>query len=447
MSRTYTTASRWSAALLLSLLVAAPTQAAETLSAAIDRLADAVESQVIADRRHFHEHPELSNREFETARVVAERLTALGFEVQTGVAHTGVVGVLRGGRPGGVVALRADMDALPVVEDTDLPFKSTVRAEYEGEDVGVMHACGHDAHTGMLLGVASVLATLRPQLPGTVKLIFQPAEEGAPSGEQGGAALMIEQGVLDHEPKPSAIFGLHVMSGYDVGQLAWRSGGAAASSDDFVITIHGRQTHGAYPWLGVDPIVVASQVVLGLQTIPSRQMDASKAPVVVSVGRIEGGVRYNIIPDRVTLTGTLRALDPAMRLDLHERVRRTAEQIAASAGARAEVRIGEQAAYPVVYNDPELTTRMLPTLRRVAGDGLTDAVAQMGSEDFAFFQQKIPGLYVMIGIRTPGADAAQFPSNHSPRFRIDENGLKLGVRTLAHLAVDYLQQSAATEDR
>lgn len=424
--------------LLLALAFAAPAHA--DIHADIDLLADQTEKTVIEDRRWIHQHPELSNQEVQTSKYVAKRLKELGYEVTTGIAKTGVVAVLKGGKLGPVVLLRADMDALPVVEEVDVPFKSTVKAKYDGKDVGVMHACGHDAHTGILLGVAKVLAGIKPQLPGTVKLIFQPAEEGVPPGEEGGAALMVKEGVLSKDPKPEVAFALHVMAGYATGQLAWRSGGAAASSDDFVITVLGKQTHGAYPWMGVDPIVTAAQIVLGLQTIPSRQMELTKAPVIVTVGKIEGGVRNNIIPDSVTMKGTLRALDPDMRKQLHERVKRTAEEIAASAGASAEVTIGEGTAYPVTYNDPALVTQMLPTLKRVAGAGLVEGAPQMGAEDFSFFQQKIPGFYIMIGIRPPGEPKEGFPANHSPKFHIDESGLKLGVRALANMTVDYMQQ-------
>src|SRR5216110_689585 len=307
------------------------------LDADVDARVPKVMTKVIAWRRDIHEHPELSNREVRTAQVVAEHLRALGIEVRTGVAHTGVVGVLRGGRPGPVVALRADMDALPVTEEVDVPFASKVRATYNGQDVGVMHACGHDTHVAMLMGAAEVLAGMRNDLPGTVKFIFQPAEEGAPAGERGGAALMIEEGALD-DPKPSAIFGLHVFP-YPAGEIRYRPGGIMAGADAFRIVVHGRQTHGALPWAGIDPIVVASQIVLGLQTITSRQVNLTTAPAVVTIGAINGGVRLNIIPDSVVMLGTIRTFDTAMRNDIHARLRRTAESIAQSAGATAQVTI------------------------------------------------------------------------------------------------------------
>ena len=405
--------------------------------AEIDRRAVQVEGKVLAWRRDIHAHPELSNREVRTAQIVAEHLRALGLEVRTGVAHTGVVGVLRGGRSGGgpVVALRADMDALPVTEEVNLPFASKVRATYNGQEVGVMHACGHDAHVAILMGVAEVLAGMRRDLPGTVKFIFQPAEEGAPAGEGGGAEMMIAEGALD-DPKPGAIFGLHVFP-YHAGQVRYRAGGMMASSDALRIVVRGRQTHGAQPWSGVDPIVAASQIVLGLQTIVSRQVDITAAPAIVTIGAINGGVRFNIIPDSVVMIGTIRAFDPAMRRDIHARVRRTAEGIAQSAGAAALVTI--DSGPPVTYNDPVLTERMAPTLRRVAGVGNVGiAEAKTTAEDFSRYQEKIPGLFFFLGITPPGTDPRAAAPNHSPRFFVDEAALPVGVRALAHLAVDYL---------
>jgi amidohydrolase len=404
----------------------------------IEERASAVEQKVIAWRRDIHEHPELGNREVRTAALVADHLRNLGLEVRTGIAHTGVVGVLRGGLPGDVVALRADMDALPVTEQVDLPFASKVRAEYNGEEVGVMHACGHDGHVAILMGVAEILASVREEIPGTVVFIFQPAEEGAPDGEEGGAELMVKEGVL-RNPAPSAIFGLHIGSRYEVGTIGYRSEGAMAAVDTLEIVVKGRQTHGAYPWLGVDPIVVASQIVLALQTIPSRQLDSTIAPSIVTIGRIHGGVRNNIIPDQVELIGTIRSLDAEMRVEIHDRIRRTAEKVAESAGAVAEVKI--MRGYPVTWNDPDLTERMLPTLRRMAGeDRVLSGAASLGAEDFSFFQQEIPGLFIWVGTRPPGVSQTEAPSNHSPLFYVDESGLLLGVRTLANLALDYLAQ-------
>lgn len=391
---------------------------------------------MIATRRDIHEHPELGNRELRTAKLVADKLRALNIEVKENVAHTGVIGILKGGKPGKVVALRADMDALPVTEQVDIPFASKVRTTYNGQEVGVMHACGHDAHVAILLGVAEVLAGMRNEIPGTVKFIFQPAEEGAPQGEEGGAALMVKEGALEN-PKVDAIFGLHVTSRFAVGEVGYRPEGMMAAVDSFKIEVHGKQTHGAYPWLGVDPIVVASQIVLGLQMIPSRQVDSTVAPSVVTVGAIHGGVRNNIIPDEVEMIGTIRSLDAAMRDDIHARIRRTAESIAAAAGATAKVTI--TTGYPITYNDPALTEKSAPTLRRVAGNANVKVVnAVLGAEDFSFFQQKVPGVFFWIGTRPKDQTPEQAPSNHSPLFYVDETGLLLGVRSLANVAVDYL---------
>jgi len=402
----------------------------------IDAAAAKVESSVIACRRDIHEHPELGNREFRTSKLVADRLKTLGIEARSGIAHTGVIGVLRGGKPGRVVALRADMDALPVTEEVGVPFASKARTTYNGHEVGVMHACGHDAHVAILLGVAEVLAGIRGELPGTVVFLFQPAEEGAPEGEEGGAELMVKEGALDN-PKVDAVFGLHVSSRWPVNTIALRPGAELAAVDSFRIKVHGKQTHGAYPWLGVDPIVVASQIVLGLQTIPSRQLDSSLAPSIVTVGSIHGGVRNNIIPDDVEMLGTIRSLDAKMRDELHARIRRTAEEIAKSGGAKAEVTITR--GYPITYNDPALTEKTTPTLRRVAGaQNVTPANAALGAEDFSFFQQKVPGVFFWLGTRPANQTAEEAASNHSPLFFVDESGLALGVRAMAHVTVDYL---------
>ena len=409
---------------------------AKSIDQRIDAAAAKVESSVIETRRDIHQHPELGNREFRTSKLVADRLRALGIEVQTPVAHTGVIGILKGGKPGRVVALRADMDALPVVEQVDLPFKSTVKTTYNGHDVGVMHACGHDAHVAILLGVAEVLAGVRDELPGTVKFLFQPAEEGAPEGEEGGAALMVKEGALVN-PKVDAAFGLHVTSRFAVGEIAYRPGAMMAAVDSFKMTVRGKQTHGAYPWLGVDPIVVASQIILGLQTIASRQLDSSLAPAIVTVGSIHGGVRNNIIPDEVEMLGTIRSLDAKMRDEVHARIKRTAEDIARSGGATAVVTIDP--GYPITYNDPPLTEAMLPALRKLTGEvKLVNAV--LGAEDFSFFQQKVPGLFIWVGTRPKNQTPEEAPSNHSPLFFVDESGLELGVRALSHLAADYLRR-------
>jgi amidohydrolase len=404
--------------------------------AQIDARAAALESKVIAWRRDLHQHPELSNREARTAGVVAEHLQALGLKVQTGVAHTGVVGLLDSGRPGPVIALRADMDALPVTEEVDLPFASRTRANFNGQEVGVMHACGHDCHVAILMGVAELLAGMKQQLAGSIKFIFQPAEEGPPPGEDGGAALMIRQGVLEN-PKPEVIFGLHVFAGVEAGTIAYRPGPAMASSDRIRVTVTGRQTHGALPWRGVDPIVISSQIVLGLQTIVSRQVDVSLEPAVVSIGAIKGGVRDNIIPETVEMLGTVRTFNEEMRADIHARVRNTVEMIARSAGASAQVHFDN--AYPVTVNDVSLTGRMVPTLQRVAGaDKVFVGQKITGYEDFSYYQQKIPGFFYFLGITPRGTDRKQSAPNHSPRFFVDESALVLGVRSLAHLAIDYL---------
>ena len=409
----------------------------QDLNAAVADRVGAVTPKVVAWRRDIHQHPELSNREVRTAGIVAAHLKALGLDVQTGVATTGVVGVLKGGRAGRVVALRADMDALPVTEQGDLPFRSTSRSTYNGQDVGVMHACGHDAHVAMLMGVAEVLAGVRAQLPGTVKFIFQPAEEGPPPGETGGAAQMVAEGALDN-PRVDAIFGLHVMP-LEHGTLWTRGGGLMASSDTVKITVRGKQTHGAAPWDGVDPIVVSAQIITALQTIVSRQINLTTAPAVVTIGRINGGVRFNIIPDAVVMEGTIRALDQAVQRDLHARVKRTAELIAESAGATAEVSFEIDTA-PITYNDPALTTRMSPTLRRVSDQRLFEALPRTLAEDFSRFHEKIPGMFFYLGVNRPGADPARVAANHSPLFYVDEGALPVGVRALASLAIDFLSQ-------
>lgn len=422
--------------LLAAVAVALPQSSSAQLpsGAELQRRIDAIMPKVVAWRRDIHQHPELGNRETRTAKIVADHMRALGIEVQTGVAHTGVVGVLRGGRPGPVVALRADMDGLPVTEMVNLPFKSQVRTTYNGQDVGVMHACGHDNHVAILMGAAEVLAGMRSTLPGTVKFIFQPAEEGAPAGEEGGAELMVQQGVLQ-DPAPAAIFGLHVWPD-SVGRITYRPGGAMAASDGLTITVLGRQTHGAVPWGGLDPVVVSAQIINALQTIPSRQMDVTVAPQIVTIATIHGGVRNNIIPDSVTMTGTIRTLDPAQRADVHARVKRTAEKVAESFGASARVRI--DLGYPVTVNDPTLTARMAPTLLAASNGRAAVGPPTLGAEDFSYFQQKIPGLYFFLGIVPKGQDPATAAKNHSPYFFADEGALPVGVRALTQLTLDYM---------
>ena len=425
-------------AVFLLMLLSNTIDAQSPLPAEIDRREKQIGSKVVTWRRDIHEHPELGNRETRTAKIVADHLRSLGIEVRAGVAHTGVVGVLRGGKPGKVVALRADMDGLPVTEQVSVPFASKVKATYNGQEVGVMHACGHDTHVAILMGVAEILAGMKDQLPGTVMFVFQPAEEGAPSGEEGGAALMLKEGAFD-SPKPDAVFGLHVWSRTNVGHISYRSGETMASSDVLRITVKGKQTHGAAPWAGVDPIVVSSQIVLGLQTIASRQLDVTRTPSIITIGSIHGGVRYNIIPDEVLLEGTIRTFSSEIQDDMHRRITLTAESIAASAGATASVAITRQ--YPVTINDPALTETMLPTLQRVAGaDMVSEQPLVTASEDFSYFAQRAPGLFIFLGSTRKGVIPATAPSNHSPLYDVDEGVLPLGVRALANLAVDFLSR-------
>jgi amidohydrolase len=428
-------------ALLVPQRPSAPSTAqTAALSSTIDKAAAAVEQDMLGWRRHLHQHPELSNREVETAKYVADKLRSFGLEPRTNIARNGVVALLKGGRPGRVVALRADMDGLPVTEETGLPFASRAKGEYEGRQVGVMHACGHDTHVAMLLAVAKILSDHRAELPGSVKFVFQPAEEGAPRGEDpAGAEAMVQAGVLK-DPPVDAIFGVHVYANLPTGRIAWISGPMMAASDSYEIIVKGRQTHGATPWAGVDPIVVGSQIVVALQTIVSRQVEITKQPAIVTVGQFEAGVRSNIIPDSARLVGTIRTFDSAMQEDIHERVRRTATQIAASAGATADVRIDR--GYPVTVNDPKLTSRMVPTLRRVLGANLIEGSKITGAEDFSYFQQQVPGLFLLLGV-TPLPEVGKAPQNHSPKFSVDEAALITGVRTLAQLAVEFLANPGA----
>ena len=429
--------------------------AAPGAQAAVDARARALEPKLLAWRRDIHQHPELGNRETRTAKLVADHLRKLGFEVHTGVAGTGVVGVLKGGRPGSTVALRADMDALPVEEKNDLPFRSRATGTYEGKTVPVMHACGHDAHVAMLMTTAELLAGMKAELPGTVKFIFQPAEEGpsdfTPDGKRfWGARLMVAEGVMRagrFGPKVDAVFGLHVFANVPAGRIAWRPGPTLASSDLLKITVEGRQTHGARPWGGIDPIVVGSQIVLGLQTIASRQVEVTKEPSIITIGQFNGGVRNNIIPDQVVLTGTVRAFDEGMQADIHQRIKRTAENIAESAGAKATVEIVRQ--YPVTINSADLAARMEPTLKRVAGDkdqagagwAINDKVT--GAEDFSFFDREAPGLFLILGV-TPPDQMATAASNHSPQFMVHEPALLQGVRVMSNLTLDYLSGAQQT---
>ncbi|PHR66277.1 MAG: N-acyl-L-amino acid amidohydrolase [Idiomarina sp.] len=394
-----------------------------------------LEQKVIEWRRDLHQHPELSNREFRTAKVITEHLEELGLEVQTGVAHTGVVGLLKGAKPGPTIALRADMDALPVTELTDVPFASKAVSEYRGKEVGVMHACGHDLHVAMLMGAAEQLTAMRDQLAGNVVFIFQPAEEGAPVGEEGGAELMLKEGLFK-QYQPEAVFGIHVWSAGNTGQIGYREGPLMASSDRFEINVKGRQTHGSRPWGGVDPIVAAGQIISNTQSIVSRQIDITKAPAVVSFGIVEGGVRNNIIPDEVYLEGTIRNFDMDNRAQIFENLKATAEHTAKASGAEAHVHIDE--GYPVTINDPELTRKMLPTMERVAGaDNVKVNALVTGAEDFSFYALEVPGLFVFLGITPEGQDPAEAPSNHSPYFYADEDALKTGTELYVNWVFDY----------
>lgn len=430
-------------ALLLSATVAPPLQAQSSMPAAssfdarLDAALQRVQPRIIAWRRDFHEFPELSNREFRTSRIVAEHLQKLGLQVETGIAKTGVVAVLRGGKPGPTIALRADMDGLPVTEQTNLPFRSKVTTTYRNETVGVMHACGHDTHTANLMGLAEVFVSLRDELPGTIVFIFQPAEEGAPVGEEGGASLMIREGLLERH-KPEAVFGLHVFSTMRVGEIGYRGGPFMAASDSYRIVVKGRQTHGARPWGGVDPIVISSQIINALQTVVSRQTDITANPAIVTVGAVKGGIRHNIIPDEVEMIGTIRSFDPRQRAEMLKSIERLVVNTAAASGATATFAI-DPGSNPVVYNDPALTSRVLPSLQRVAGERKVIPVPLItGAEDFAFFGERVPSFFYFVGITPAEQNPLLAPSNHSPLFYVDESGLPLATRSLAQLAIDYL---------
>lgn len=433
------------AALLLTALLY-PTAAlgqATLSSETLARIA-ALQPKVVAWRRDIHEHPELGNREVRTAKLVADHLRSLGIDVQTGVAHTGVVGLLRGGRPGPVVLLRADMDALPVTERAKVPFASKVRTTFAGVETGVMHACGHDAHVAILMAVAQVLAGMKEQLPGTVKFVFQPAEEGPPEGEEGGAQLMVKQGVLE-SPEVDAAFALHVDAQTEVNTIGYTPRGTFASADDFRILVKGKQTHGGYPWNGVDPIVVSAHIVTALQSIVSRQMKLIDNPAVVTVGKIQGGVRSNIIPEQVEMMGTIRALDPDDRKRLHESIRRIATNVAESMNATADVKIGVTTAYPVTYNDEKLTAAMVPVLESVAGAGRARLMKpETGAEDFAFIAERVPSVYIYIGGRPANVAVADAADHHTPDFYIDESGFGLGVRALTAMTLHYMRSRPAT---
>ena len=408
-------------------------QTPEFLNDQVDQMADQLERKVIEWRRDFHENPELSNREFRTAEKVANHLRSLGLEVKTGVAHTGVVGLLKGGKPGKVVALRADMDGLPVKEKVDLPFASKAKGVYQDKEVDVMHACGHDNHVAGLMGAAEILASMKDELPGSVKFIFQPAEEGAPLGEKGGATYMVEEGVMDN-PKVDAIFGLHAWPGL-IGTAQYRSGPIMAAAERMRITVTGVQTHGAKPWGGVDPIVVSSQIIMSLQTIIAREVDITAVPAIVTIGSIHGGIRNNIIPEEVVMEGTIRTFEEDIRQQIHKSIQDKVEMIAAASGAKAKLEIFSNIA-KVTYNDPSLTEQMLPSLRRVYGDeNVMVRPFVTGAEDFPFFTDHAPGLYFFNGV---AEDPSIAYSNHSPYFFADERNLKYGMKSLAQLTLDYL---------
>ena len=405
------------------------------LQVKLDQQAKEMENQVIEWRRHFHQFPELSNRETKTGAYIAEYLKGLGLEVQYPVAKTGVVALLKTGKPGPVIALRADIDALPVTERGNLPFGSKEKVLYNGAETGVMHACGHDSHMAILMAVAQILVKNKSELKGTIKFIFQPAEEGPPVGEEGGAPLMVKEGVLEN-PKVEAIFGLHIQSMRPLGQIGYRSGGMMAASDNFYITVKGKQAHGAAPWKGVDPIVIGSEIVNGLQTIVSRQIDLTNEAAIITVGKFHAGVRENIIPEEATLSGTIRTLDVGMQNIIHERIKLMATKIAESGGATAEVTIKKLT--PVTYNDPALTAKMLPSLMHATGEkNVVDIPADTGAEDYAFYQQKIPGLFFFVGAMPPDADPSKL-SHHTPDFFVDERGFLTGLKAMLQVSVDYL---------
>ena len=429
--------------MLVAVLMTVPAWGQAQPSAEVSQAVQAATPQLQAWRRDLHQHPELGGQERRTADIVARHLRALGLQPRTGIAGTGVAAVLKGGRPGPKILIRADMDALPVREETGLPFASQVTATYRGQPVGVMHACGHDAHTATLLGVADALVAMRDRLPGEVMLIFQPAEEGAPPPEQGGADLMLKQGLFK-DFKPEAVFGLHVFSSVQAGQIAVRGGPLMAASDRFSITVNGRQTHGSAPWNGIDPIVAASDLIGTAQTIVSRRANLSRQPAVLTVGAIKGGIRYNIIPDSVEMVGTIRTFDADMRRQIFADLRNVAEHTAAAHGATAVTDIYENDGNPATVNDPALTARMLPSLQAVVGtDNVYEPPLQMGSEDFSLYAQQVPAMFFFVGSTSPGIDPATAPSNHSPKFLLDEKALDVGLRALLQVSLDYLHGGKA----
>ena len=426
-------------ALLLSAL-GAMAQSNAKLQAKLDQEALAIEKKVIEWRRHIHQNPELSNREFKTGAYIAEHLRKLGLEVQHPVAKTGVLGILRTGKPGPVIALRADIDALPVTERNSLPFASKVTTTFNGQETGVMHACGHDSHVAILMGVAEILVKNKNDLKGTIKFLFQPAEEGAPAGEEGGADLMVKEGLLEN-PQVDVIFGLHIQSISPIGRITYRPAGLMAASDWFSIKVKGRQSHGSAPWMGVDPIVVSAQIINGLQTIISRQTELTKEAAVITVGRMQAGIRENIIPEEAFMAGTIRTLDEAMQDKIHEKIRLTATKIAESAGATAEVTIEKKT--PVTFNDPALTEKMVASLRKAAGpENVIRINAVTGAEDFAFYQKKVPGFFFFVGAMPPDQEMSRVPAHHTPDFMIDERAFFTGIKAMLNVTVDYMFMTA-----
>jgi amidohydrolase len=426
--------------LLCSITVTA-IQAQKDWSAAIQSAVTKIEPKCIAWRRQVHQNPELGNREFKTAKLIADHLRSLGIEVKEGVAHTGVVGVLRGGKPGPVIGLRADIDALPVTERVNLPFASKAKGEYNGQQVGVMHACGHDTHVAMLMSVAEILAGMKADLAGTIKFVFQPAEEGAPKGEEGGAELMIKEGVMEN-PKVDVMFGVHINAQTEVGKITYRPGGFYASVNDMKITVKGRQAHGAAPWHSIDPIVVSAQIINNLQTIVSRNLDITENAGVVTIGAINGGNRSNIIPEQVEMLGTIRALKEEDEKMLIDRIKTIVTKTAEAAGATATAEIPYSAHYPVTYNNEALTALMLPSLQKAAGtENVTTIPPKTGAEDFSFFQQKVPGLFVNVGGMPKGGDPKKTPSHHTPDFFIDESGMQTGIKAFLYFVTDYMRMN------
>jgi amidohydrolase len=429
--------------ILFTSLMSHAQKQANDLTTKISAAADKVEEKCIAWRRDFHQHPELGNNEFRTAKIIASHLRSLGIEVQEKVGITGVVGVLKGGKPGPCIGLRADMDALPVAERVDLSFASKVKSTYNGQDVGVMHACGHDTHVAILMSVAEILSGMKNELKGTVKFIFQPAEEGPPANEEGGAPLMIKEGVLDN-PKVDVMFGLHINSQTEAGKIKYRPGGTMAASDWFTIKVKGKQTHGSQPWAGIDPVVVSAQIINGLQTVVSRQTELTKNAAVITVAVVNAGVRANIIPEEANMTGTIRTLDTGMQRIIHEKIKLTAEKIAEASGATAETQIENKTL--VTYNNPELTKKMVPSFIKAAGEqNVFEAEATTGAEDFSFFAEKVPSIFFFIGGMEKGGDPKKAFPHHTPDFRIDESGMKTGVKAFCNLVFDYMNMQTAPQ--